>query len=64
MDWVNASKERVYQLNKMNELRFKAYESPTLYNEKTNKRHEFKILRREFGVSEFVFLYNSRLRLF
>ncbi|XP_015166984.1 uncharacterized protein K02A2.6-like [Solanum tuberosum] len=64
MDWANASKERVYQLNKFGELRFRAYESFALYNEKMKKSHDSKILRREFQVRDWVLLYNSRLRLF
>jgi len=64
LDWTKASKERIEQLNKLDEFRFKAYESSALYKEKMKKWHDAKILRREFRVGDWVLLYNSRLLLF
>ncbi|XP_049358863.1 uncharacterized protein LOC125823543 [Solanum verrucosum] len=59
LDCVNASKERVDQLNEMDKFRFKAYESSAPYKEKMKKWHDSKILRSEFRVGDFVFLSNS-----
>ncbi|XP_049367967.1 uncharacterized protein LOC125832819 [Solanum verrucosum] len=64
LDWTKTSKERVDQLNKLDEFRFKAYESSTLYKKKMKKWHDSRILKREFKVGDWVLLYNSRLRLF
>ncbi|KAK4716377.1 hypothetical protein R3W88_014715 [Solanum pinnatisectum] len=64
LDWKKTSKERVEQLNELEELRFKAYESLALYKEKMKKWHDAKILKREFKMGDWVVLYNSRLRLF
>ncbi|XP_049359581.1 uncharacterized protein LOC125824278 [Solanum verrucosum] len=44
-DWTNDSKERVDQLNELDEFRFRAYESSALYNEKMKKWHDSTILR-------------------
>ncbi|XP_049399778.1 uncharacterized protein LOC125863833 [Solanum stenotomum] len=64
VDWVKYTKGRVDHLNKLDEFRFREYESSTLYKERIMKWHDSKILRREFRVGDWVLLYNSRLRLF
>ncbi|XP_049394700.1 uncharacterized protein LOC125858991 [Solanum stenotomum] len=64
LDWTKTSKERVEQLNELDEFRFKAYESSALYKKKMKKWHHTKILKRKFKVGDWVLLYNSRLRLF
>ncbi|KAK4733791.1 hypothetical protein R3W88_008052 [Solanum pinnatisectum] len=37
LDWTRTSKERVDQLNKLDEFRFKPYESSALYKENMKK---------------------------
>ncbi|XP_049362947.1 uncharacterized protein LOC125827670 [Solanum verrucosum] len=64
LDWRKTSRGRVEQLNELDELQFRAYESLSFYKEKMKKWHDAKILRREFRVGDWVLLYNSRLRLF
>ncbi|XP_049344682.1 uncharacterized protein LOC125809055 [Solanum verrucosum] len=64
LDWVKTSKEKVDQLNELDEFRFRAYESLALYTEKMKKWHDYRILKKEFRVGDWVLLYNSRLRLF
>ncbi|XP_049394678.1 uncharacterized protein LOC125858965 [Solanum stenotomum] len=62
LDWTKTSKERVEQLNELNEFMFKVYECLALYKEKMKKWHDAKMLKREFRVGDLVLLYNSRLR--
>ncbi|XP_049372824.1 uncharacterized protein LOC125837794 [Solanum verrucosum] len=64
LDWTRTSKERVEQLNVLEEFRLRAYKSSALYKEKMKKWHDAKIFKREFKVGDPVLLYNSRLRLF
>ncbi|XP_061354120.1 uncharacterized protein LOC133298764 [Gastrolobium bilobum] len=52
------------ELDELDEFRLSAYESASLYKEKTKKWHDRKILSRDFKVGQQVLLYNSRLRLF
>ena len=56
--------KRLLQLNELEELRNEAYNNVRIYNDKTKKRHDQKILRKELRVGELVLLYNSRLKLF
>ncbi|XP_049360368.1 uncharacterized protein LOC125825063 [Solanum verrucosum] len=63
MNWEKAAKGRVNQFHELEEFRLRAYESSSLYKEKMKRCHDTKILQREFQVGDFVFLYNSRLRL-
>ena len=51
-------------MNELEELINEAYDNAKIYKEKTKRRHDQKILRREFKVGEQVLLYNSRLKLF
>ncbi|XP_049346735.1 uncharacterized protein LOC125811272 [Solanum verrucosum] len=64
LNWEKVAKGRVSQLHKLEEVWLRAYESSTLYKEKMKRRHDAKIIQREFRVGDFVLLYNSRLRLF
>ena len=63
-DLKDASEKRLLQLNELDELRLQAYESASIYKEKTKKWHDKKIIEREFVSGQLVLLYNSRLRLF
>ena len=63
-DLKDASVKRLLQLNELDEFRLQAYESASIYKEKTKKWHDKKIVEREFVSGQLVLLYNSRLRLF
>ncbi|XP_061336688.1 uncharacterized protein LOC133283794 [Gastrolobium bilobum] len=63
-DTKAASEKRLLQLDELDEFRLSAYESASLYKEKTKKWHDRKILGRDFKVGQQVLLFNSRLRLF
>ena len=63
-DFQAAKEKRLLQINELEELRNEAYDNARIYNEKTKKWHDRKILRREFKIGEQVLLYNSRLKLF
>ena len=51
-------------MNELKELRNEAYDNARIYKDRTKKRHDRRIMRKEFKVGELVLLYNSRLRLF
>ena len=61
---ANPGKERLLQLQKLQELRHNAYENVAIYKEKTKAFHDRNIRRRSFQVNEKVWLYNWRLKLF
>ncbi|XP_049360970.1 uncharacterized protein LOC125825701 [Solanum verrucosum] len=62
--WSKTSRERVEQLNELDEFRLRSYESSAIYKEKMKKWHDAQILKRDFKVGDWVLRYNSRLRLF
>ncbi|XP_059309984.1 uncharacterized protein LOC132061136 [Lycium ferocissimum] len=64
MDWHEATKLRLFQINEMDEFRYNAYESATLYKEKMKYYHDSKILKRDFQPKDLVLLYNSSLKFF
>ena len=57
-------KERLLQLQELQELRHDAYENASIYKEKTKAFHDRHIRRRSFQVNDKVWLYNSCLKLF
>ena len=59
-----ACKQRLLQLQELQELRHDAYENAEIYKEKTKTFLDRHIRRRTFQVNEKVWLYNSRLMLF
>ncbi|XP_059291215.1 uncharacterized protein LOC132044731 [Lycium ferocissimum] len=63
MDWEEATKLRLFQLNEMDEFRYQAYESVALYKERMKHYYDKKILKREFYKGDPVLLFNSRLKL-
>ncbi|XP_015159207.1 uncharacterized protein [Solanum tuberosum] len=50
LDWSKTSRERIEQLNELDELRIRSYESSAIYKEKINKCHDARILKRNFKV--------------
>ncbi|XP_059288712.1 uncharacterized protein LOC132042112 [Lycium ferocissimum] len=63
INWEEAIKLRLFQLNKMDEFRYQAYESAALYKERMKQYHDKKILKREFYKGDHVLLFNFRLKL-
>ena len=63
-DFKMAKEERLLQLNELEELRNEAYDNAKIYKDKTNKWHDQRILRKEFGAGVQVLLFNSILKLF
>ena len=59
-----AGKERLLQLQELQELSHDAYENATIYKEKTKAFHYRHIRRRSFQVNDKVWIYNSCLKLF
>ena len=59
-----AGKERLLQLQELQELRHDAYENAAIYKEKTKAFYDRHIRRRSFQIGNKVWLYNSRLKLF
>ena len=64
LNWSEATKLRLEQINEMDEFRLWAYESSALYKEKMKLYHDRRIENREFHAGDLVLLYNSKLRLF
>ncbi|XP_040955942.1 uncharacterized protein [Gossypium hirsutum] len=64
MDWINASNNRLLEMNMMEEFRAQAYENVKLYKEKTKRWHDKKILPRQFELGQQVLSFNSMLKLF
>ncbi|XP_070002794.1 uncharacterized protein [Nicotiana sylvestris] len=60
----DAGKNRLLQLDELEEFRLTAYKNAKLYKEKTKKWHDKLIRHKYFKVGDHVLLYNSRLRLF
>ena len=58
-DLKASSAERLLQLNELEEFQSEAYENVWLYKEKSKRRPENLILRREFHPEQQVFLFNS-----
>ncbi|GJU94443.1 reverse transcriptase domain-containing protein [Tanacetum coccineum] len=62
---IRARENRFLQINELDELRLKAYESSVSYKERTNWWHDKRINpTTEYEKGDNVLLFNSRLRLF
>ena len=59
-----AGKDRLLQMQELQELRRDAYENAEIYKERTKAFHDRNIRRQTFNVNEKVWLYTSRLKLF
>ena len=59
-----AGKQRLLQLEELQELRHDAYENTKIYKKKTKAFYDRHIRIRTFKVNEKVWLYNSCLKLF
>ena len=63
-DLTQAGKQRLLQLNELEELRRESYESSRIYKERLKLFHEKSIARKTFEPNQKVLLYSSRLHLF
>ncbi|XP_070010866.1 uncharacterized protein [Nicotiana sylvestris] len=54
----------VAHLNELDEFRYHAYASSSLYKEKIKYLHDKYIWNKKFKVGDLVLLFNSRLRMF
>ncbi|XP_059285215.1 uncharacterized protein LOC132038580 [Lycium ferocissimum] len=62
IDWKEATKLRLFQLNEMDEVWYQAYESAALCKERMKHYHDLDILKRDFQKGDSILLYNSRLK--
>ena len=63
-DLTQAGKQRLLQLNDLDELRRESYESSRIYKERLKSFHDKTIARKTFEPNQKVLLYSSRLHLF
>ena len=59
-----ASKQRLLQMNELDELRCESYESSQIYKERLKLFHDKTIARKTFEPNQKVLLYSSRLHMF
>ena len=59
-----AGKQRLLQLNVLEELRHESYESSRIYKERLKMFHDKSIARTTFEPNQKVLLYSSRLHMF
>ena len=59
-----AGKQRLLQMNELDELRRESYESSQIYKEKLKLFHDKTIARKTFEPNQRVLLYSSRLHMF
>ncbi|XP_070029225.1 uncharacterized protein [Nicotiana sylvestris] len=64
LEWDVAANLRVEQSNELDELRFHAYSSSSLYKDKMKYLHDKYIRNKEFKEGDLVLLFNSRLLMF
>ncbi|XP_070029592.1 uncharacterized protein [Nicotiana sylvestris] len=64
LKWDVAANLRVAHLNELDEFRYHAYTSSSLYKEKIKYLHDKYIWKKEFKEGNLVFLFNSWLRMF
>ena len=57
-------KKRMFQLNEHEEFHQNAYESLSIYKNKTKAWHDKHLVKTEFQPGQQVLLFNSRLKLF
>ena len=63
-DLAKANKQRLLQMNELDELRRESYESSQIYKERLNLFHDKNIIRKTFEPLQKVLLYSSRLHIF
>ncbi|XP_070049988.1 uncharacterized protein [Nicotiana tomentosiformis] len=63
-EWDVAANLKVAQLNELDEFRYHAYSSSSLYKYKMNYLHDKYIRNKKFKEGDLVLLFNSRLWMF
>ena len=63
-DLAQAGKQRLLQMNELDELRHESYESSRIYKERLKLFHDKTIARKTFEPNQKVLLYSSRLHMF
>ena len=63
-DFAQVGKQRLLQMNELDELRRKSYESSQIYKERLKLFHDKNIVRKTFEPHQKVLLYSSRLHIF
>ena len=63
-DLAQAGKQRLLQMNELDELRCELYESSRIYKERLKLFHDKNIVRNTFEPHQKVLLYSSRLHIF
>ena len=63
-DLAKAGKQRMLQMNELNELWHESYESSRIYKEKVKLFHDKNIIRMTFEPHQKVLLYSFRLHIF
>ena len=63
-DLAQAGKQRLLQMNVLDELRCESYESSRIYKERLKLFHDKTIVRKTFEPHQKVLLYSSRLHIF
>ncbi|XP_055822047.1 uncharacterized protein LOC129890534 [Solanum dulcamara] len=64
MDWDATLKQRMNQINELNEFHLNAYKRAALYKERIKKYHYQKNEKSTFAPGDLVLLFNSRMCLF
>ena len=63
-DLAHAGKQRLLQMNELDELRQESYESTKIYKERLKLFHDKTIVWKTFEPHQKVLLYSSRLHMF
>ena len=63
-DLCKAGKQRLLQMNELDELRHESYESSRIYKERLKLFHDKNLVRKTFEPHQKVLLYSSRLHIF
>ena len=63
-DLAKAGKQRLLQMNELDELRCESYKSSRIYKERLKIFHDKNIVRKTFEPHQKVLLYSSRLYIF
>ena len=63
-DLAQVGKQRLLQMNELDELRRELYESSRIYKERLKLFHDKTIVRKTFEPHQKVLLYSSRLHMF
>ena len=63
-DFKLAGEKRLFDISSLDEWRTQTYENFKLFKEKVKRWHDKRIQKREFNVGDYVFIYNSRLKIF